>query len=608
MLAADDSANLGVRHYFQQELRRLREDAAEFAVRYPSIAQELALSRGKSADPQVELLIQSFAFLVGQMQYELDADAASVPNALLEQLYPHLTAPIPSMVVAQIEVKSDGANFEKGWTLARGRQLFATAIGDDGRQVPCRFQVCYHTPLLPLTVTSCGLVSTKEFDFLSDRRDVYSVLRVRMEAARGLAIHALPLDPLRFHLHGEGVDTPRLYETLSLHLVGLAVMVPGDQPAPRFLAKEAVKWLGFEPEHAVLPDRSDGTPAYRLLQEYSTFPEKFLFFDIEGLGHDSATSELDVLFLLDVADSSLRMQKGALRLNCVPLINLYPRPFEPLHLDHRQYEYRLVGDQTAYAHCEIHSLEEVRALRADAPPRTVAPYFAMEEHGKLERRDYFYATRRAVSQSRPVAGTEMYISLLDTQLEPASPARETLSGRALCTNRRLPEQLRAGDALMLEGPGPVNAARLLGKPTPHRTPRLLGSHPWWLVSQLSLNHLSLVPHGLNALKRILQLHVLHGGQRGWKEIDSLAALDSAPVVHHVGFDHWRGFCRGIAVQVVVDEERFGGGSVLLFGSVLRYFLAAYANLNSFTQLTLKSAQRKEEIRTWPPLAGTQIIL
>jgi type VI secretion system protein ImpG len=236
------------------------------------------------------------------------------------------------------------------------------------------------------------------------------------------------------------------------------------------------------------------------------------------------------------------------------------------------------------------------------------PYFAMEECGKLEQREYFYATRREVSQSNLVPGTELYISLLDIHLDLAQTARETLTGRALCTNRRLPEQLRAGDPLQLEGPGPVNTAYLLAKPTPHRTPRLLGSHPWSLVSQLSLNHLSLTSAGLNALKSILRLHLIHGGQRSWKQIDSVVRLLAEPLVRQVGPDQWRGFCRGIGVHITVDEDRFGGGSILLFGEVLRHFFALYANLNSFTQLTLESQQRKEELRTWPPLAGTQIIL
>ena len=607
MQSSGDHAIFGIKHYFEQELQRLREDAGDFSRDYPAIAQELALSRGKSADPQVELLIQSFAFLVGRLRHDLDADEAAIPNALLEQLYPHMTAPIPSMAVAQVDVRAAGANFVNGWTLARGRRFVASATSDGGRRVQCRFQNCYDTPLWPLTISEAGLVPLNEYDFLSTRREVASVLRVRITAVGADPIHELPLHALRFHLHGNDLDPLRLYETLASHLVGLAVIVPND-PAPRMRPPQALQWLGFAKAEAVLPDRSDSAPAYRLLQEYSTFPEKFLFFDVQDLDCSAATSAFDLLFLLNAADASLRVAPGTLRLNCIPLINLFSQPFEPVRLDHRQYEYRLLGDQTAHPYCELYSLEEVRALKPDGSSRPVAPYFAMEEYGKLERRDYFYATRREVSQSKLVAGTELYISVLDVQLDLAQTAQETLGGRALCTNRRLPEQLRADDPVQLEGPGPVNTAYLLAKPTPHHTPRLLGSNPWSLVSQLSLNHLSLSSAGLNALKEILSLHATHGGQRSWKQIDSVVGLRCEPLVRHMGSDQWRGFCRGIGLRLLVDEERLAGGSVLLLGEVLRHFFALYAHLNSFTQLTLESQQRKEEIRTWPPLAGAQIIL
>jgi type VI secretion system protein ImpG len=606
-MAGTNEQGCGVKHYFQQELEKLRDEAVIFARDYPGIAQELALSRGKSADPQVELMIQSFAFLVGRLRHELDADQASLPNALLEQLYPHLTTSLPSMVVARLQVRPAGANFANGWTLARGRQFVATAHTDNGQRLNCRFRNCYDTPVWPLEVAECGLTPTNQFDFFTGRREVCSVLRVRIVATGTDPIQALPLESLRFHLHGSDLDAFGLYDVLARHLVGVVVLPSSGAPA-RHLPPESIRWLGFDRDQAILPEREDAAPGYRLLQEYGAFPEKFLFFDLEGLDLRGATTAFEVLFALNVVDSSVRVPEGALRLNCAPLVNLFSQPFEPVRLDHRQYEYRLIGDQGAHAYCEIHSLEEVRAVGADGEVRPVVPYFAMEEYGKLERRDYFYATRRSVSQDKRVPGTELHLSILDMNLNPAQPAQETIGGRALCSNRRLPEQLRAGDALRIEGAGPVDAAFLLAKPTPHQTPRLLGSHPWSLLSQLSLNYLSLTHEGLNALKSILRLHVSHGGQRTWKQIDSLIAFTSEPLVRHIGGDAWRGFCRGIGLRAVIDEERFEGGSVLLFGEVLRQFLALYAHLNSFTQLTVESQQRKEEIKTWPPLVGARFSL
>ena len=50
------------------------------------------------------------------------------------------------------------------------------------------------------------------------------------------------------------------------------------------------------------------------------------------------------------------------------------------------------------------------------------------------------------------------------------------------------------------------------------------------------------------------------------------------------------------------------GGVYLFAAVLDRFLAGYASMNSFSQLTVRTNLRKEEMRTWPPRAGTKVLL
>jgi type VI secretion system protein ImpG len=48
--------------------------------------------------------------------------------------------------------------------------------------------------------------------------------------------------------------------------------------------------------------------------------------------------------------------------------------------------------------------------------------------------------------------------------------------------------------------------------------------------------------------------------------------------------------------------------VYLFASIIDRFLGLYASLNSFSQLVLRSKQRKEVIREWPPRAGHRLLL
>jgi len=126
--------------WFEQELASLRDEAADFGASFPAIAKELELSGGRSSDPHVEMLVQSFAWMAGRLRYQLETDQAVLPNALMSLLYPHLEAPLPSMLVGEIEVRPDGANFAHGATLERGRYVYALATNEFGQQVRCRFR------------------------------------------------------------------------------------------------------------------------------------------------------------------------------------------------------------------------------------------------------------------------------------------------------------------------------------------------------------------------------------------------------------------------------------------------------------------------------------
>ena len=57
------------------------------------------------------------------------------------------------------------------------------------------------------------------------------------------------------------------------------------------------------------------------------------------------------------------------------------------------------------------------------------------------------------------------------------------------------------------------------------------------------------------------------------------------------------FARGTQVEMEFDEDQFVGSGVYLFAAVLEYFLGLYVSMNSFSQLRVKTRQRKEILQT-----------
>ncbi len=599
-----------LKDYYLRELVTLREDAEIFARSHPVEAQALGLGKAGSRDPQVEMLIQSFAFLTGRVQYEMEASKAVLANSLLQDLYPHLAAPLPAMAVAQVHVKPDGAN---GHTLERERQVNAPGTDEDGRKVVCRFRTTSALPLVPLVVTDVELMQPGDFPAHITDTATLSALRVRVVRLGSEPVKSVKTRQLRFYIDPTQKNAYYLQELLAVNLVGMSLLDASDTtPAPAALPQTAsLTWLGFGEDEAALPGRPNMHPGHRLLQEYFAFPEKFMFFETEALDFGQTVKGFDLFFHFRVPIAEERKTTAqALRLNCVPLVNLYPQRIDPMTLDHSRYEYWLRADIQNHRYCEIYSLQQLTSVKPDGSLRELRPYFEMEGSKSLTVQDYFYVLRREESQLGQVEGTEVFISFLDTNHDATPPPNEVIGGRALCTNRRLPEKMVVGQTLVLEGPGPVSGLELISKPSPHDTPAMMGRRPWALVSQLSLNHLSLAegPQALAALKGMLRCHVGPSETLGLKQIDGLRRVDCRPVLRHMVADGQRGFAHGLHVRLTLDRTAFESGGVVLFASVLRHFLALYATVNAVVEVSLDTLDSKQTVKQWAPLTGSQIVL
>ena len=90
--------------YYRYELEYLRSAGADFANHFPKIARRLDLSHEESSDPHVERLIESFAFLTGKLQKQIDDQFPEIANAMLDVIYKPLILPIPSCVMINFAI------------------------------------------------------------------------------------------------------------------------------------------------------------------------------------------------------------------------------------------------------------------------------------------------------------------------------------------------------------------------------------------------------------------------------------------------------------------------------------------------------------------------
>jgi type VI secretion system protein ImpG len=607
--------------YYLRELDYLRGSGAEFARRYPRVAGRLDLGDEGSADPHIERLIESFAFLTARLQSSIDRQFPEIAASLLDVLYPQFTAPIPSMAIAQFVADPEQSRSLPGFTLPAGMPVFS-APADDGSV--CRFRTAYPVTLWPVAPRSLEFVPPGTYAFLDDRPEVAAVLRLRLGCLGKERFGAFAPTSLRFFLHGPLATTSYLYELLFNRTLEIAVL-PGDDAAAapgervmaaaRRLAAGCIRPVGFGADEGVLPCAPHAHQAYLMLQEYFIFPEKYLFFDIEGLdqpGILGAGQEADLLFLFsEQPRDGLAIDRETVRLGCTPIINLFRRMAEPVRLDETQWEYRLVPDSRFERSTEIHSILSVSgSLGNEETASELRPYFSFTHADQVHPPTGYWAARRQPTVRRDLHGSDIFISFLDLDFSPQKPAAKVVFAHTFCTNRGLAEVMPAGAPLQIEVDAPVRGVRCLTKPTRQLEPPFHGEALWRLVSLLSLNHLSLSsgPESLAALQEILRHCAASRSSASLEQIRGLAGLATRRIVRRIGDDAWRGFCRGTGITLEVDETRFAGASAFLLGAVLNRFFALYAAADSFTELSLTSRQRDGIWTTWPPLCGETPVL
>lgn len=592
--------------YYERELTFIREMGAEFAKKYPKIAGRLLLDADKCDDPHTERLIEAFALLAGRIHSKIDDDFPEITESLFHIIFPHYISPIPSLTVVGFEPVRQTIP-PSGHLIDKGTQLFSRPVGGTA----CQFSTAYPVTIWPVEVAGAGLKEPKR-----PREGAQQALWIQLRTFNNLGMSQLGFDELRFYLNGSHQHMFHLHELLfnNVSAIDLEFRTKDGRAEAVSLPGSAIAPVGFEPEDVLIPASQRSFPGYLTLFEYFCFPEKFLFFDLKGLGGIRERTDGDTLDIWIHLDRPARqntvVNADTLRLNAAPAVNLFRKIAEPIRLERRLSEYRVIPDMRRQEASEVYYIDRVVSTSPAQPGRTleIRPLYSVRHH--MEEGDApgcFWHMSRRLSGKKGDNGTEVYLSFADPDFNPSTPGVETLTVYTICTNRDLPSRLPFGDPsgdFSLDTAGPVSRITCLIKPTPTRRPGLKGALQWRLISHLSLNYLSLVEGGEGALQELLRLYDFENSPSSAQQISGIVSVGTAHVTRRMG----RSFCRGIQVTITLDEDKFVGAGLFLFASVLERFLAQYVSVNSFTQLEVKTLQRKEALKKWRPRNGNRILI
>ena len=606
--------------YYERELDYLRKSAAQFAEKYPKVASRLALEPTKFEDPHVERLLESFAFLAARIHLKMDDEFPEISEGILNVVYPQLTRPLPSMSVVEFQLDPEKGKLTSGMKIDRGALLYSKPISG----VPCTFRTSYDTTLWPITVSAVEFSAPSRLKPAVKTNDSAWAVRVELTCAKDVNFSSLKLDQLRFYLDGESGLINNLYELLFSRLNRIVIrdLSAGSNATPITLPASSLKPVGFEPDEGMMSYPSSTFSGHRLLMEYFAFPEKFFFLDLTGLQRLATAGfkeAIEVIFLISDVEGDgraqrleLELSKKTFRLGCSPIVNLFSQVAEPIQLNQRKSEYPLIPDVRRPYSIEVFSVDEVNAINsANQKITAYEPFYSLRHSGRRNEQSCFWLARRRPSSRPNDEGTDVSLSLIDLSTTSVDPDATILSVRTTCTNRDLPARLPFGNQdsdFEMEGAAVMRRIIALRKPTPQVRPLLGKGALWRLVSHLSLNYLSMVEGGKEALQEILRLYDVGRTAYSQNVIQSILNIRSESHFTRLISDQGVSFARGIKINMELDEEQFAGGGAFLFACILERFFGMSASLNSFTQLSVKTPQRKEKLHEWQPRAGRKMLI
>ncbi|MGR3889900.1 type VI secretion system baseplate subunit TssF [Pseudomonas sp. 1152_12] len=595
---------MGFNRYFQSELSALRQLGQRFSARNPALAPFLAQT---GQDPDVERLLEGFAFLTGRLRQKLDDELPELTHSLMHLLWPNYMRPMPAFSILQFDPLK-----RAGPTVRVARDTAVESIAIQGER--CRFRTCYTTDVMPLRLS--GL------EYRSQGESAWLDLRLNMSGEGNFS--ELAFDSLRLHMAGDRYISQGLYLSLLRHLDGIHLLLldhagspvngADGQPATLRLRANQVQPVGFSEEQALIPYPHNTFRGYRHLQEYFAFPDKYLFVDVEGLAalhslpHELLKQVHGMVLRFELRTQTQPLQHPTLdnvKLYCTPIANLFKHDAVPVRLDGKLDEYLLVPGEYTLGNAAVFSVDSVTGWSPGGLGyQAYVPFESFEHDGDINQSTApsSYGIRQRLSLQH--GGLDTWIAFGARRAK----GHETLSIELTCTNGNLPRQLQTGEINQPCEQAPESLTfRNITVPTASFAPPLDQDFLWKLISNMSLNYVSLTD--INALRVILETYDFpryHDRQAQKISQTRLGALRS---ISHEAVDRLhRGLpIRGLRVDLTVDPQGFlGQGDMFVFTSVLNEFFALYASLNSYHELRVTSTQG--DVYLWPSRMGQQPLL
>ncbi|GKX63151.1 type VI secretion protein [Pragia fontium] len=558
--------------YIKQENHYLNEESKKFVEEFPQISQFLA---EPYFDPDVNRTLDGFTYLSSLLHAKINQEYPQLTSNLMDMLWPNYLQLTPSITIMEFNHQ----DHEGVQILSQATVLSPVTAS---QPVSCTFRTTRDIWVTPFVINQTAKTST-------------NTLRLNFTSHNSQNLAAAGIDKLSLFLGADMMTSFQLYLYFAEYLSAATLHINGQSlPLPDL----QLVATGFNAEDAILDYPINTYAGYRLLHEYFSFTEGFLFFTLKGLPDyldrlSSETFALEFEFKQPLPPA-LKLTTDSIKVNCVPAINLFYHDCEPITLSGEKTEYPLYINHQQRQHYELFSIDSITGW-ANNQTRKYTAFDSFQHQINYENGGnplYYHLNRKPSVEKEHI---DYSLSFVRGDEAERRNDDEIISIRALCSNRDEAQKLRIGEInLAGEGIPATVTFKNITFPSGITRPNLDGSLQWSTISSLSLNYLSLL--NKDSLCQILQNYnfTARYNQRSEKSLTKLlSCIQSFESVPHQQYFNDL-IIEGHKSTLVISPDAFNNtGEMYLFGSIMAHFYSQYATVNSFHVLELVNSSTHE---------------
>lgn len=592
---------MNINDYYIQELRALRQEGKDFSEKNPGLASFLS---EKGQDPDVERLLEGFAFLTGRLRQSMDKEFPELTHGLAQLLWTNYLQPVPSYTIIEFKPTEDKGEND---LVPKHTKLLSYS---KPHKTTCPFSTSYDVDIFPIELDkinyyTSGYSSTIELD-------------IKTIANKNLS--ELEMDKLRFYLGGIDYISQELNLYLHRYVEGIELSLVdvdnGEESIEIKLPIDSISTVGFSENKNILPRQQNVFYGYLLLQEYFCYRDKFNFIDISGFSRLKNISE-EVLekcnsFKLKIhfkrhLEISEKIEKDNFRLFCTPAVNIFKTEAIPIRKTNAEEDYELIPAGTTIDQSEVFSIRKVEGWAKEQNLYQEFLPFGSFEHGK-KNQEYYYIKVKLSDDNKRI---RTFIRFAPNTIEHKDFLNEkmTISIDIFATNKDIPSTLPLGAVDTLDASATVSGVTFKNITIPSKSslPPLQGDFLWRIISNMSLNYLSL--GSVQTFRTLIESYDFPGFNDVLHRRKTQTLLMGLEKISYKTSEMiYEGLpIRGIETTLEMDPDKYTSlGEAYIFANVLNEFLTLYCNVNTFHRFEVKVD--RNEIFTWKPRLGRQTLI